>query len=102
MSAEVDKAVVYSLKNIERAFLDTDKPDKWVMRTEGINFEEVFREPAVFELDRVYTNNIHEMMTRYGVEAARACISKVSWARRKLPPLPALLPCVALRSAGGA
>ena len=78
---------IQQVDGFDRAFVDkmtssggggggTDSPDQLQLIPEGINFREIFRHPHLFELDRVYSNNTHEMIKRYGVEAGVNAIQR--------------------------
>ena len=46
------------------------------IQTEGINFQAIWQLDHVLAVDQLMTNDIYQMLQVYGVEAARACISK--------------------------
>jgi DNA-directed RNA polymerase I subunit RPA1 len=77
---EINKAVLYQTVGIRRASAKKRKEDKEVMlRTEGLNIQEMYKYADVLDLNRLYTNNIHIMARHYGIEAAyRAIIQEVS------------------------
>ncbi|TGZ63999.1 hypothetical protein CRM22_006603 [Opisthorchis felineus] len=72
----VNKSVVSSVPGIEKVIVDRSNPSEWIFRVEGINMAEIMQYPAVFDLNRLYTNNIAIMSQTYGIEAARAAIQK--------------------------
>jgi len=77
---ETNKAVVYQTLGIKRASATRRKDDKDLMlRTEGLNIQEMYKYGSVFDLNRLYTNSIHTMALHYGIEAAyQAIIKEVS------------------------
>eukprot|EP00882_Tetradesmus_deserticola_P021004 GHRQ01022700.1.p3 GENE.GHRQ01022700.1~~GHRQ01022700.1.p3 ORF type:complete len:120 (-),score=43.73 GHRQ01022700.1:435-794(-) len=44
------------------------------LQTEGINFPGVWQQQALLDVDAIACNDVHSMLTVYGVEAARATI----------------------------
>ena len=48
-----------------------------IIQTDGVNFASIWRQCSdSVELDAIYSNDIAAIMNTYGIEAARACISK--------------------------
>ncbi|CAH8532801.1 unnamed protein product [Heterobilharzia americana] len=72
----INRSVVSSVCGIEKTIIDRSKPDQWMFRVEGINMIEMMRYPDVFDLNRLYTNNITIMNETYGIEAARAVLQR--------------------------
>nr|CAH8848798.1 unnamed protein product [Trichobilharzia regenti] len=72
----INRSVVSSIHGIEKTIIDRSKPNQWMFRVEGINMVEMMRYPQVFDLNRLYTNNITVMSETYGIEAARAALQK--------------------------
>ncbi|KAF8073189.1 rpa1 [Scenedesmus sp. PABB004] len=57
--------------------LDPDKPGQpRRLQTEGINFPGVWAQGGLLDVDAIACNDVHAMLTTYGVEAARATILK--------------------------
>lgn len=46
------------------------------LQTEGINFQGVWEQQKLLDVDQIACNDVHAMLTTYGVEAARATILK--------------------------
>ncbi|KAJ4758036.1 DNA-directed RNA polymerase subunit [Rhynchospora pubera] len=67
---------VRSCKNIERcAVADPETKDgPPTLQTAGVNFDAFWDLEEYIDINRLTTNNIHQMLTTYGVEAARATI----------------------------
>ena len=59
---------------ITRAVLDIDAKKNLVIATEGINFDQVWKFPKQVEINKIRCNDFVEMLSRYGVEAARNTI----------------------------
>ncbi|VDP89298.1 unnamed protein product [Echinostoma caproni] len=72
----VNRSVVSSVSGIEKIIVDKSNQSEWMFRVEGVNMIEMMRYPDVFDLSRLYTNNICVMSQTYGIEAARASIQK--------------------------
>jgi DNA-directed RNA polymerase I subunit RPA1 len=55
--------------------LDPEKPGQpRRLQTEGINFPGVWQQQALLDVNAIACNDVHAMLTTYGVEAARATI----------------------------
>jgi DNA-directed RNA polymerase I subunit RPA1 len=81
VEAILQKVLIRSVKGINKSYVVERKLrgsgiSEKVVQTEGINFEECYNHPHVFDLNRLETNNIYEMMNHYGIEAARNAIVK--------------------------
>lgn len=81
VEAILQKVLIRSVKGINKSYVVERKirgsgVSEKVVQTEGINFEECYDHPHVFDLNRLETNNIYEMMNHYGIEAARHAIVK--------------------------
>ncbi|XP_074598393.1 RNA polymerase I subunit RpI1 [Brevipalpus obovatus] len=80
---EAKKAYVYRIGKVERAFLVDDRQaqergaeyDKMI-KTEGVSFLGLADFHKVFDLNRVHSNDTHAIANFYGIEAARAALSK--------------------------
>ena len=68
-----NKAVVYEVKNIKRAFITEDKGKK-ILKTDGINIDYIFQYDRILDIQRFACNNIHDMARYYGIEAASKTI----------------------------
>lgn len=69
-----EKAVIYSVPNVKRAILYKNKLGNLALKTEGINLIEIHKYHKMLDLNKVYTNDIHEMARVYGIEAAARII----------------------------
>ena len=81
VEAILHKVLIRSVKGINRSYVIERKVPgssnkEKIIQTEGINFEEWFNNHEIFDINRIETNNINEMMKHYGIEAARYCIVK--------------------------
>jgi hypothetical protein len=55
--------------------LDPEKPGQpRRLQTEGINFSGVWQQQGLLDVNAIACNDVHAMLTTYGVEAARATI----------------------------
>ena len=68
-----NKAVVYEVKNIKRAFVLEDKGRK-ILKTDGINIDYIFHFNRILDIQKFACNNIHDMAKYYGIEAASKTI----------------------------
>lgn len=81
VEAILQKVLIRSVKGINKSYVierqikGSNSKEK-VIQTEGINFEECYNNDEIFDLNRIETNNINDMMKHYGIEAARYCIVK--------------------------
>lgn len=81
VEAILQKVLIRSVKGINKSYVierqikGSNSKEK-VIQTEGINFEECYNNAEIFDLNRIETNNINDMMKHYGIEAARYCIVK--------------------------
>uniref|UniRef100_UPI00358E2EE4 DNA-directed RNA polymerase I subunit RPA1 n=1 Tax=Myxine glutinosa TaxID=7769 RepID=UPI00358E2EE4 len=67
------EAMVKETKGITRCFLHEEgkgKEEQLLLKTEGLNFHEMLNHGKVLDLNRLYCNNIMEIMRFYGIEAA--------------------------------
>ncbi|KAJ3679103.1 hypothetical protein LUZ60_017114 [Juncus effusus] len=65
-------------QNIERCSVaDPEKSDSLpTLQTSGINFEAFWELFDILDVNKITSNNVHSMLSTYGVEAARATILK--------------------------
>jgi len=74
------KAVVHEAPGISKAMTtDSKQPGETGrarLKTEGINMPELWKYPNVLDLNTLYSNNIHTVHKRYGIEAARRVVIK--------------------------
>lgn len=81
VEAILQKVLIRSVKGITKSYVIERKikngtVKEKVIQTEGINFEECYNNADIFDLNRLETNDISQMMRYYGIEAARYCIVK--------------------------
>ncbi|KAF2858906.1 beta and beta-prime subunits of DNA dependent RNA-polymerase [Piedraia hortae CBS 480.64] len=70
-------ASVQRVRNISTARVDEvgmNESKALAISVAGCNLPEMWTHDAVLELDQLYTNSVHDILTHYGVEAARAAI----------------------------
>lgn len=73
---DIRKAVVHEVPGVTRCFLSTQKNGEVHLKTEGINILEVYKYSDFLDISRLYSNDIHAMAGRYGIEAAGRVIIK--------------------------
>lgn len=67
--------IVRCIPGVERVFvLDGERGGPPKLQTEGINFEGAWSQADLVDVDKITTNDVHAVLTAYGVEAARATI----------------------------
>ncbi|CAB0034651.1 unnamed protein product [Trichogramma brassicae] len=71
-----EDCVVWEVPNIKKAFIETDSNGELILKTEGINIEQMFRYRDYLELNKLYTNDIYQVSQTYGIEAANKVILK--------------------------
>ncbi|XP_053680963.1 DNA-directed RNA polymerase I subunit RPA1 [Anopheles nili] len=69
------KSVIWEVPSIKRAITYMQK-DQLYLKTEGINMAAMTAHAKILDLNRLYTNDIHAMANRYGIEAALRIIVK--------------------------
>ncbi|CAL4060940.1 unnamed protein product [Meganyctiphanes norvegica] len=67
------KALVHHTTGIKRAFV-VDNDGTLTLRTEGVNEFKIFELNHYFDVNKLYTNNIHGVAKMYGIEAAQRAI----------------------------
>ncbi|MFB0544963.1 MAG: DNA-directed RNA polymerase subunit A'' [Asgard group archaeon] len=73
---KIEQIQVKGVKDINRIVIQKDlSKEEWVLHTEGTNLPEVLRTPGV-DCTRTTTNNIHEIASTLGIEAARNAIMR--------------------------
>lgn len=68
------KSVICEVLKIKRAITYTNDKSELVLETEGININEMFKYNRILNLNKLYSNNMHEIAKTYGIEAARKII----------------------------
>ncbi|XP_072519819.1 DNA-directed RNA polymerase I subunit RPA1 [Salminus brasiliensis] len=78
--AQAQNAVIMETKGITRCLLNEvttkEGAKELVLKTEGINMQEMFRHGHILDLNRLYSNEIHAMANTYGIEVALRVIEK--------------------------
>ncbi|CAF0946490.1 unnamed protein product [Didymodactylos carnosus] len=69
---ELSRIPITSIQGINHCFISDSKENKgeYLLTTEGENIRALFVYYEVFDLKRLYTNNIHVMASTFGIEAA--------------------------------
>lgn len=99
--APVTKLLLLLLLQVH--LLDPEKPGQpRRLQTEGINFPGVWQQQALLDVDAIACNDVHAMLTTYGVEAARATILREvqvcdAWAAGGMQFKRMQLPCAGLQ-----
>ncbi|XP_054162331.1 DNA-directed RNA polymerase I subunit RPA1-like [Oppia nitens] len=80
---EARKMYVHKVGRIERAFLVKDSAAAKrnsnfakLLKTEGVSLLDVVQYNHIFDINRIYTNDIHAIANTYGIEAAAAAIQR--------------------------
>ncbi|XP_069956974.1 DNA-directed RNA polymerase I subunit RPA1 [Cherax quadricarinatus] len=68
-----EKALIHFVPNIRRVFI-VEKDGKLLLRTEGVNILKMCEWEHMLDVNRLYTNNIHQVAERYGIEAAQRSV----------------------------
>ncbi|GBM77438.1 DNA-directed RNA polymerase I subunit RPA1 [Araneus ventricosus] len=80
LEEEINKANIHSVPNINDAILVENPNAKdgcnLMLKTNGVNFLEIFKYVDILDINKVYSNNIHEIAKIYGIEAAAQTIRK--------------------------
>ncbi|KAF8795893.1 DNA-directed RNA polymerase I subunit RPA1 like protein [Argiope bruennichi] len=80
LEEEINKAKVHSVPSINDAILVENPNAKdgcnLMLKTDGVNFLEIFKYVDILDINKVYSNNIHEIAKIYGIEAAAQAIRR--------------------------
>jgi len=71
---KVPSTQVKGIKGIRRALV-TNENDEWIINTDGSNLSKVLKVPGI-DPNKTSTNNVHEIASTLGIEAARNSIIK--------------------------
>lgn len=73
-----ESTVVHHVPKIKRAFVVPPKSedDDIVIKTDGVNIKAMFEFAHILDMNRLYCNDIHEVVKQYGVEAGSRVIVK--------------------------
>uniref|UniRef100_A0A182J8W8 DNA-directed RNA polymerase subunit n=1 Tax=Anopheles atroparvus TaxID=41427 RepID=A0A182J8W8_ANOAO len=69
------RSVIWEVPRIKRAITYVQN-DQLYLKTDGINISALAKHAKLLDLNRLYTNDIHAMANRYGIEAASRVIVK--------------------------
>ncbi|KDR17997.1 DNA-directed RNA polymerase I subunit RPA1, partial [Zootermopsis nevadensis] len=70
-------SVIWEIPSLKRAITYVNpNAQNLSLKTEGINFQEMFKYDKLLDLNRLYSNDIHQIANIYGIEAARRVIVK--------------------------
>ncbi|EQB60117.1 rna polymerase ii largest subunit [Vairimorpha apis BRL 01] len=65
---------IVGFKNIKKVYINEDKDlNEWYLQTDGVCIRELFSHPNI-KGERVFSNDINEIVEILGIEAARECI----------------------------
>lgn len=68
------KAVIREVPRINRAITYKNDKNELVLKTEGININEIFKYNDILDINKLYSNDMHAIAKTYGIEAARKII----------------------------
>ncbi|XP_028403627.1 DNA-directed RNA polymerase I subunit RPA1-like isoform X2 [Dendronephthya gigantea] len=69
------QSVIYETPGITRSFLVENKDKPSMFKTEGVNLKVMWNHPEVFEIEKLYTNDTHQVANTYGIEATGRVIA---------------------------
>ncbi|XP_015795120.1 DNA-directed RNA polymerase I subunit RPA1 [Tetranychus urticae] len=79
---EARKSYIFKIGSIDKVFLVEDREASKrgvshgkMIKTEGVGFFDLVNMQSIFDLNRVYSNDIHAIANTYGIEAARKAIT---------------------------
>lgn len=64
-----EKGVIYQVAHLKKAFIMEEKGEH-VLKTDGINIDEMLQYDRILDISRLSCNNVHVMARYYGIEAA--------------------------------
>ncbi|XP_061901289.1 DNA-directed RNA polymerase I subunit RPA1 [Entelurus aequoreus] len=80
LSTLAENAVIMETKGLTRCLLSETMTKtgakETCLNTEGINMHEMFKHSDVFDINRLYSNEVHAMANTYGIEVALKVIEK--------------------------
>lgn len=68
-----ERELIHNISNIRRVFV-VEKENTLLLRTEGVNILKIIEFEHLLDVNRLYTNNIHQVAEMYGIEAAQRSI----------------------------
>ncbi|XP_076647337.1 RNA polymerase I subunit RpI1 [Halictus rubicundus] len=71
-----NKAVLWEVPCIKRAFTFQNTSGETLLKTDGINIIEMFKYDKILNLNKLYSNDIYGISQTYGIEAANRVIVK--------------------------
>ncbi|ESP05212.1 hypothetical protein LOTGIDRAFT_152026 [Lottia gigantea] len=75
----VKKSVLHSVRGINQTYLSEEKEQGETilhLKTEGINFQEVYKYADILDLNKLYSNNFKLFSQTYGIEASARIIQQ--------------------------
>ncbi len=75
LATKLNGILLKGVAGIKKAFVSKDENDEYFIRTVGSNLLGVLKNPKI-DKKRVYTNNVVEILSVYGIEAARQALVK--------------------------
>ena len=57
-----------------RRVVVVEKDNQLMLRTEGVNILKIYAHENLLDINRLYTNNIHQVAEKYGIEAAQRSV----------------------------
>uniref|UniRef100_A0A1B6E2G9 DNA-directed RNA polymerase n=2 Tax=Clastoptera arizonana TaxID=38151 RepID=A0A1B6E2G9_9HEMI len=67
------KSVIHQVAGIRRAFTNKVE-DELVLKTDGLNFAEIFQQDTILNVNKLYSNDVQSVAQTYGIEAAAKVI----------------------------
>lgn len=69
-----EKTVLWETPYIKKAFTFQNSENETILKTDGLNIVEMFKYDNILNLNRLYSNDIHNISQTYGIEAANKVI----------------------------
>ena len=70
------KSVLYQIPNVRRAFVYKNPSGELHLKTEGVNFNEMFKFYKMIDINRLYSNDVNKVVETLGIEAGVRIIVK--------------------------
>lgn len=77
IETELKRAVLHQASKIKKSFINRGKDGVLRLVTEGVNFDYLVRFDRVLQLEKLFSNDIQAVASRFGVEAAAKTIIRV-------------------------
>ncbi|OHT03727.1 DNA-directed RNA polymerase I subunit rpa1 [Tritrichomonas foetus] len=73
----LNEVMIYEMPGVSRATYQQNKENgRYTVLTEGANFDKMIERADIIDFNHFYTNNVADILDRFGIEAARAAIIK--------------------------